>query len=236
MRVTICIGSVEKAVMPFSASRARSIVVHPLEPAARSSTSNRISRRSKPSQADIPRKKTFLSGIRPHASTTLRSSSLKSDAFSRSMPESRRSIDEKAPACFAWREDPLPRLLFLASTTSAPSSQMRTISGISEGGCCRSPSITTTASPVACSRPAHRASSLPKWRLNLKARRSRAMLHRGAYHVPGVVTGTVIDEHDFVVAGPWIELSPDGLERGDEVLLFVEEGDDDRELHGRAGL
>jgi hypothetical protein len=41
-----------------------------------------------------------------------------------------------------------------AETMSRPSRQRRIISGMSDGGCCRSLSIMMTASPVAKSRPA----------------------------------------------------------------------------------
>src|SRR6266498_4849933 len=66
--------------------------------------------------------------------------------------------------------DSRPRLRLTASTMSAPEfCHMRTMSGISDGGCCPSASITITASPRACSSPAHNADSLPKLRLSRKA-------------------------------------------------------------------
>src|SRR5581483_2679647 len=53
---------------------------------------------------------------------------------------------------------------------------MRTISGIRDGGCCPSASIIITASPRACSSPAHNADSLPKFRLSRSARIARQVL------------------------------------------------------------
>ena len=72
---------------------------------------------------------------------------------------------EKQGAQFTDK-DSCPRLIFTASTMSAPvDCHSRTMSGKSAGGCCPSPSITITTSPRARSRPAQRASSFPKFLL-----------------------------------------------------------------------
>ena len=57
------------------------------------------------------------------------------------------------------------RLRFTPSTTLAPCFQASIIAGIRRGGCCRSASMVTTASPLARLSPASSAASLPKLRL-----------------------------------------------------------------------
>ena len=56
--------------------------------------------------------------------------------------------------------------LVFVSTTSAPPRHSFHISRTTSGGCCRSQSMTTTASPAARDSPAKMAASFPKFREN----------------------------------------------------------------------
>jgi hypothetical protein len=117
------------------------------------------------------------SGIRRSASTTGRASRRKSPAprgtaVAETLENSRWNTLDATP-----RISPsVARSRRSAITTSLPSRQRATSSAMSSGGCCRSASIGTTASPRAWSRPAASAISLPKLRdsATTRTRGSRA--------------------------------------------------------------
>src|SRR5438477_10134235 len=76
------------------------------------------------------------------------------------------------------RESRSRRLVFQPETRSKPSSSFASRRGISAGSSCRSPSIVTTVSPRAWSKPATSAAALPKFRRNRTTRTLSAALCR----------------------------------------------------------
>src|SRR2546423_10588745 len=80
------------------------------------------------------------------------------------------------------------RLVFQPETRSKPSSSLASSRGISAGSSCRSPSIVTTVSPRAWSKPATSAAALPKFRRSRTTRRFSAALCRrvSAANVPSM--------------------------------------------------
>src|SRR3989440_7101322 len=86
------------------------------------------------------------------------------------------------------RESRSRRCVFQPETRSKPSSSFASSRGISAGSSCRSPSIVTTVSPRAWSKPATSAAALPKFRRSRTTRTFSAALCRrvSAANVPSL--------------------------------------------------
>ena len=107
--------------------------------------------------------------------------------------------------------------------------------GISDGGCCRSPSMVMMACPPAKCSPANNAFWWPKLRDSDRPR-TRAWPGRGRHLRPGAIAAAVIDKDDLGTKIQGIQLLG---ERGDEhvdVAEFVERRNDDAELRRGEGI
>ena len=165
------------------------------------------------------------------ASTTMRSSNLKSDEFWRLIPPSRDRNELKSPARSRANAPSFSRLRFTASTTIAPSRHASIICGINAGGCWRSESIVTTASPLATRRPASNAASLPKLRVKRSPLMRGVLLRQIPDAVEGLVAAAVIDDDDFQVhpaGGQGLQHDVDGAR--DAGRLVVRRNNDTQQL------
>ena len=104
---------------------------------------------------------------------------------------------------------------------------------IISGGCCRSASMMTTASPRAWSSPAAMAISLPKLRLKDTApmRGSAALAAR--MRVERFVAAAVVDEDDLPMRRDPLEDRDQALAQRGDIRALVEDGDDDAEFGRR---
>src|SRR6266545_3533532 len=91
------------------------------------------------------------------------------------------------------RESGSRRRVFHPDTRSKPSSSFARSLGISAGSSCRSPSIVTTVSPRAWSKPAINAAALPKFRRSRTTRTLSLALCRSATLRSSSCTGTTTE-------------------------------------------
>ena len=188
----------------------------------------------KPNHGTSPRTKTKCSSSAFSASTTRRSSSRKSaprgtigvraSRVHQRVERARRRAPSRRGASPAGSRRTV-------CTTSAPARQAASSSGSSSGGCWRSPSIVTTASPRAKRSPADSAAWWPKRAREVDRAHVGVAARSAAIRAAVRVAAAVVDEEQLVAHAGAVERRAHAARELGDALLLVEH----RHHHGERG-